>query len=350
MSEELYHFVQGEPQQGISQRFGDVMNPTEGSLRFKLPLANTKEIEAAIQLADKAFVAWAQLSVLKRSRVFFRWLRLLEEHTEELAQLICLEHGKVINDARGEVQRGLECVEFACGIPHLLKGEFSNEVSSSVDMYSMRKPLGVVGCITPFNFPVMVALWMVANALASGNAVLLKPSEKDPSPSIKLAELFIEAGGPPGVFNVLNGDKEAVDGLLQHPLVRAISFVGSTPIARYVYSEAAKAGKRCQAMGGAKNHLVVMPDADMDAVAKALMGAGYGSAGERCMAISVAVAAGTRVAEQISEALMPKLQALKIGPLSRGKLRNGTIGHRSTSPTGLRIPRPSGKRRCPAAG
>ena len=313
MPKELQHFIGGKKVSGRSGRFGDVYDPSTGLVASRAPFASKSEIEAAIADAAAAFPAWAAASPIARARVMFKFKALLEKHADELASLISSEHGKVHADAKGSLTRGIEVVEFACGIPHLLKGEFSPGVSTGVDMHSMRQPLGVVAGITPFNFPAMVPLWMAAPALACGNAFILKPSEKDPSCPLRMAELFLEAGGPPGILNVVLGDKEAVDTLLTDPRIQAVSFVGSTPIARYVYSTASAHGKRVQAMGGAKNHLIVMPDADLDQAADALMGAAYGSAGERCMAISVAVAVGDETADALIGRLKERLQGLKVG-------------------------------------
>ncbi|MFN8579676.1 MAG: aldehyde dehydrogenase family protein, partial [Gemmatimonadaceae bacterium] len=297
------HFFNGQRQTPSTARHGPVFNPSTGLAARRVPLATRGDVEAVIADAQNAFAEWGASSPLRRARVMFKFRDLLDQHMDELAAIISDEHGKVLADAKGEVQRGLEVVEFACGIPHLMKGEFSDGVSKGIDMYSLRQPLGVVAGITPFNFPAMVPMWMFAPALACGNAFVLKPSEKDPSCPVRVAELFVEAGGPPGVFNVVHGDKEAVDTLLTDPRIQAVSFVGSTPIARYVYATAAAHGKRVQSMGGAKNHLVVMPDADMDQVTDALMGAAYGSAGERCMAISVAVAVGESTADDLVQRL-----------------------------------------------
>jgi malonate-semialdehyde dehydrogenase (acetylating)/methylmalonate-semialdehyde dehydrogenase len=313
MPVELKHFIGGKKVSGKSGRFGDVYNPSTGLVAARAPFASKSEVEAAIADAAAAFPAWAAASPIARARVMFKFKALLEAHADEIAALISSEHGKVHADAKGSLIRGNEVVEFACGIPHLLKGEFSPGVSTGVDMYSMRQPLGVVAGITPFNFPAMVPLWMSAVAIACGNTFILKPSEKDPSCPLRMAELFLEAGGPPGVLNVVLGDKEAVDTLLTDPRVQAVSFVGSTPIARYVYSTASAHGKRVQSMGGAKNHMIVMPDADLDQAADALMGAAYGSAGERCMAISVAVTVGDETADALIERLKARLKDLKVG-------------------------------------
>ncbi len=316
---QLTHFVGGEHVAGTSGRFGDVFNPSLGRKSGAAPLASKSEIENAISVAEQAFPAWGATSVLQRSRIMARYVQLLYQHQEELAELVSKEHGKVFEDAMGEVLRGIEVCEFACAAPHAQKGEFSDNVARGIDIYSMRKPLGVVAGITPFNFPAMIPLWMAGMALITGNAVVMKPSEKDPTCPLRLAELFIEAGGPPGVFNIVNGDKEAVDTLLEDPRIKAVSFVGSTPIAKYVYATATANGKRCQAMGGAKNHMLILPDADLDDVANALMGAAYGSAGERCMAISVGVCVGDEVADRLIDKLKPRVEALRIGPsLDRG--------------------------------
>jgi len=309
----LYHYVNGEKITASGGRFGDIFNPSLGVKSAEVPLASKSEVEAAIAVAEQAFPAWAATSVLKRSRVMTKFLHLLYEHQAELAELVSKEHGKVIEDAMGSVLRGIEVVEFACGAPHQQKGEFSDNVANGIDIYSMRKPLGVVAGITPFNFPAMIPLWMAGMAIVTGNTVVMKPSEKDPSCPLRMAELFVEAGGPPGVFNVVNGDKEAVDTLLNDKRVKAVSFVGSTPIAQYVYATATANGKRCQAMGGAKNHMLILPDADLEDVANALMGAAYGSAGERCMAISVGVCVGDEVADKLIDILKPRVEALRIG-------------------------------------
>jgi malonate-semialdehyde dehydrogenase (acetylating)/methylmalonate-semialdehyde dehydrogenase len=308
------HHVDGRPHPGRGARHGPVFNPSTGRVAARVAFADDGDVQDAIASSQRAFAEWSRWSPLRRARVLFRFRELLESHTDDLAALIAGEHGKVVADARGELQRGIEVVEFACGIPHLMKGEFSSGVSTGVDMHSLRQPLGVVAGITPFNFPAMVPLWMLAPAVACGNAFILKPSEKDPSCSVRLAELLVEAGAPPGVLNVLQGDAEAVNGLLAHPAVEAVSFVGSTPVAQHVYATAAAQGKRVQAMGGAKNHLVVLPDADLDQAVDALMGAAYGSAGERCMAVSVAVAVGDATADALRERLAGRVRALRIGP------------------------------------
>ncbi len=310
---QLTHYINGEHVAGSSGRFGDIFNPSKGVKISEVPLASGSEVEAAIAVAAEAFPAWAATSVLQRSRIMARYVQLLYKHQHELATLVSIEHGKVIEDAMGSVLRGIEVAEFACGAPHAQKGEFSDSVARGIDIYSMRKPLGVVAGITPFNFPAMIPLWMTGMALITGNTVILKPSEKDPSCPMRLAELFVEAGAPAGVFNVVNGDREAVDTLLQDERVKAISFVGSTPIAKHVYATASANGKRCQAMGGAKNHMLILPDANLEDVANALMGAAYGSAGERCMAISVGVCVGDDVADRLIEILKPRVEALRIG-------------------------------------
>ena len=310
----ITHWINGRAVAGESGRMGDVYNPATGEVQAHVPFASAGELDACVSAAQAAYPEWAAQPPLRRARVLFRFRELLEQHAEELAGLITSEHGKVLSDARGEMTRGLEVVEFAAGIPHLLKGEFSPQVGSGVDTWSLRQPLGVVAGITPFNFPAMVPLWMFPIALACGNCFVLKPSERDPSASVAIAELLKEAGLPDGVFNVLQGDKEAVDGILDHPGIQAVSFVGSTPIAEYVYKRGSAAGKRVQALGGAKNHMIVMPDADLNQAADALVGAAYGSAGERCMAISVAVAVGSSTADELLEKLKPRIAALTIAP------------------------------------
>ncbi|MCC6472539.1 MAG: CoA-acylating methylmalonate-semialdehyde dehydrogenase [Burkholderiales bacterium] len=314
---DLGHFIGGRQVPGTDPknggRHGNVYNPSSGALSGRAPLASKAQTEHAIADAAAAFPGWANTSPLTRARVMFRFKDLVEKHIDELARIVAGEHGKVISDAKGSIQRGLEVVEFACGIPHLLKGEYSDSVSAGIDVYSMRQPLGVCAGITPFNFPAMVPMWMFPMAIACGNTFVLKPSEKDPSCGLRLAELMMEAGAPPGVLNVVNGDKEAVDTLLGDPRVQAVSFVGSTPIAKYVFATASLNGKRVQSMGGAKNHMIVMPDADLDAAAEALMGAAYGSAGERCMAISVAVPVGEKTSNELMETMKPMVRNLKVG-------------------------------------
>jgi malonate-semialdehyde dehydrogenase (acetylating)/methylmalonate-semialdehyde dehydrogenase len=310
---EIGHFIGGKPAAGISGRTADVFNPASGEITAKVALASIGEVDAAVQAAAAAWPAWATMPPLRRARVMFKFKELLERDRKEFASIITSEHGKVLSDADGELQRGMEVVEFACGIPHLMRGEYTEAVGTGIDAWSIRQPLGVVAGITPFNFPVMVPLWMIPVALACGNCFILKPSEKDPSAALKLAALLKEAGLPDGVFSVVQGDRIAVEALLAHPDIQAVSFVGSTPIAQAIYRGGTAAGKRVQALGGAKNHLVVMPDADLDDAADALMGAAYGSAGERCMAISVAVAVGNS-ADKLIAKLEPRVRALKVGP------------------------------------
>jgi len=310
---EIGHFIGGRAVAGESGRFADVFNPASGEVSGRVALAGAAEVDRAAAAAASAWPAWAATPPLRRARVMFRFKELLERDRRELAAIVTAEHGKVLSDADGEVQRGLEVVEFACGIPHLLKGEYTEAVGTGIDAWSMRQPLGVVAGITPFNFPIMVPLWMIPMALACGNCFILKPSEKDPSASLKIAALLEEAGLPSGVFSVVQGGREAVEAILAHPDIAAVSFVGSTAIAETVYRGGTAHGKRVQALGGAKNHLVVMPDADLDDAADALMGSAYGSAGERCMAVSVAVAVGS-AADRLVEKLEPRVRALKIGP------------------------------------
>ena len=298
---------------GASGRWGDVFNPATGERARRVALASAAEVDQAVRAARAAFPGWAATPPLTRARVMFKFRELLLRDEATLARIITDEHGKVLSDATGELTRGMEVVEFACGIPHLMRGELTEQVGRGIDSFSVRQPVGVCAGITPFNFPAMVPMWMFPVALACGNTFVLKPSERDPSAGFRIAELLLEAGLPPGVFNVVNGDKEAVDALLTHPEVDAISFVGSTPIAEYIYATAATHGKRVQALGGAKNHMVVMPDADLDQATDALMGAAYGSAGERCMAVSVAVAVGG-VGDRLMDKLVPRVRALKIGP------------------------------------
>ncbi|MCF4097983.1 CoA-acylating methylmalonate-semialdehyde dehydrogenase [Maritalea mediterranea] len=302
-----------------------VFNPATGEQSAELPLSSVDEVHAAIEAAKAAAPAWGDTPPLKRARYMFRFNELLNQHADDIAREISKEHGKTHDDALGEVARGIEVVEFACGIPSLLKGDFSRNVGPSVDTVADRKPLGVVAGITPFNFPAMVPLWMYPVAIACGNTFVLKPSERDPSAPMLVWDLFKEAGFPDGVLNVVHGDKQAVDALLDHPDVKAISFVGSTPIAEYVYKRGTDAGKRVQALGGAKNHMIVMPDADMDKAADALMGAGYGSAGERCMAISVAVPIGDKTADALVAKLKPRVEALKVGPASDSDAEMGPL-------------------------
>src|SRR5271168_2958568 len=310
---DIQHYIDGKRVDGTSGRSGDVYNPATGERTGLVAFAGAGEVDAAVHAAAAAFPGWAATPPLSRARVMFKFLELLARDHDALARLISEEHGKVFSDAQGEITRGVEVVEFACGIPHLLKGEFTEQVGRGIDSWSVRQPLGVCAGITPFNFPAMVPMWMFPMALATGNTFILKPSERDPSAGLRIAELLTEAGLPSGVFNVVHGDKAAVDAILHHPGIAAVSFVGSTAIAEYIYSTAAAAGKRVQALGGAKNHMVVMPDADLDQATDALMGAAYGSAGERCMAVSVAVAVGG-VGDRLLDKLVPRVRALKIGP------------------------------------
>jgi len=309
---DITHWIDGQRVGGAAARTAEVFNPATGEVTGLVRLADAATVDAAVQSALRAFPAWAETPPLRRARVMFKFKELLERNHDALAALITREHGKVFDDARGEVVRGIEVVEFACGIPHLLKGEYSEQVSTGIDQFSMRQPLGVCAGITPFNFPCMVPMWMFPIAIASGNAFILKPSERDPSASLLIAELLKQAGLPDGVFSVAQGDKTAVDALLTHPDVSAVSFVGSTPIAEYVHQEGTRRGKRVQALGGAKNHMVVMPDADLDQAVDALIGSAYGSAGERCMAISVCVAVG-RIADELVKRLAARTRDLKIG-------------------------------------
>ena len=309
----LHHWIAGTPTPGTSNRFADVYHPASGRIQSRVPLATEAEVNAAVAAAHAAFPDWSAQPPLRRARVLFRFREIYERRLDEVAALINREHGKVFSDARGEATRGLENIEFATGIPHLLKGELTEQVGSGVDSYSMRQPLGVVAGITPFNFPAMVPLWMFPLALACGNTFVLKPSERDPSSANLLAEMLKEAGLPDGVFNVVHGDKVAVDAILAHPGISAVSFVGSTPIAEYVYRTGTATGKRVQALGGAKNHMIVMPDADLDQAADALVGAAYGSAGERCMAISVAVTVGSATADALIHKLESRIADLRIG-------------------------------------
>ena len=313
MAEELGHFIAGKRVVGKSGRFGDVFNPAVGEVTARVAFADSGEIDAAVKAARDAFPAWAATPPLTRARVMFKYKELLEQNRDKLARMIGSEHGKVLADATGEVTRGIEVVEFVCGIPQLLKGEFTENIGANIDSYGVRQPLGVCAGITPFNFPAMVPMWMFPVAIACGNSFVLKPSERDPSPPLFLAELLAQAGVPPGVFNVVNGDKTAVDAILDHPGIDAVSFVGSTPIAEHVFHRASANNKRVQALGGAKNHMVVMPDADMGQAVDALMGAAYGSAGERCMAVSVAVTVG-KAGDALIEKLTPRVRSLKLGP------------------------------------
>jgi len=308
----IEHFVNGKNFSGDSKRTSKVFNPATGEQSAEVKLASTSDLNISVEVDRKAFVLWSKKPPLQRARVTFKFKDLIEKNFEELTKIIVAEHGKVFDDAKGEITRGLEVVEFACGIPQLLKGEFTENVGTDVDSWSLRQPLGVCAGITPFNFPAMVPMWMFPVSIACGNTFILKPSEKDPSCSIKLAELLSEAGLPEGVFNVVNGDKEAVDAIINNKNISAVSFVGSTPIAKYIYENCAKNEKRVQALGGAKNHAVIMPDCDLDQAVNGLMGAAYGSAGERCMAQSVAVAVGN-IGDKLVENLIKKVEALKVG-------------------------------------
>ncbi len=314
MTIELNHFIGGQHIAGKSGQFADVFTPMTGEISARVPLAGRAELNAAVENAKAAQPAWAALNPQKRSRVMMEFLRLIQRDYTALAELLAAEHGKTIPDARGDIQRGLEVVEFTCGIPHLLKGEYTEGAGPGIDIYSMRQPLGVVAGITPFNFPAMIPMWKFAPAIACGNAFILKPSERTPSVPLRLAELMLEAGLPAGILNVVHGNKDVVDAILEHPDIKAVGFVGSTAIAEYIYSKGCTAGKRVQCFGGAKNHMIIMPDADLDQATDALVGAGYGSAGERCMAISVAVPIGEQTAEALLERLVPRVENLRIGP------------------------------------
>ena len=314
MADVLHHYVGGSRVPGGAAPLGDVTNPATGEVIARVPFASGALVAEAVRTAAEAQSAWAAVTPQNRARVMYRFKVLVEEHMDELAELVSREHGKTLSDARGSVTRGLEVVEFACGISQMLKGEFSADVGTGVDSHAARHPLGVVAGITPFNFPAMVPMWMFPMAIACGNAFVLKPSEKVPSCALRLVELLEEAGAPPGILNVVNGDKVAVDALLENPAIQAVSFVGSTPIAEYVYRTGTACGKRVQALGGAKNHMVVMPDADLEQASDALMGAAFGSAGERCMAVSVAVTVGEAVGDALIERLRPRVESLRIGP------------------------------------
>ena len=314
MLNELTHFIDGKPIKGTSGRFSEVFTPMTGEVSAHVPLASAAEVRAAVKNARAAQPAWAAANPQQRARVLMKFAGLLNRDLNNLADLLAREHGKTVPDAKGEIQRGLDVVEFAIGIPHLMKGEFTDGAGPGISIYSMRQPLGVVAGVTPFNFPAMIPLWKFAPAIACGNAFILKPSERDPSVPLKLAELMLEAGLPAGILNVVNGDKEAVDAILDDPDIKAIGFVGSTPIAEYIYARGCATGKRVQCFGGAKNHMIIMPDADLNQAVDALIGAGYGSAGERCMAISVAVPVGKGTADELMKRLVPRVETLKIGP------------------------------------
>ncbi len=314
MTRELHHFIGGKVVKGQSGRFHEVWRPTTGEVQARAPLASAKEVRAAIESSANVFPEWASTNPQRRARVMFKFKELVEREIDDLARALSSEHGKTLADAKGDVLRGIDVIEFACGIPHLMKGEYTEGAGPGIDVYSMRQPLGVVTGITPFNFPAMIPMWMFGIAIACGNTFVLKPSERDPSVPLRLGELMIEAGAPAGVLNVVIGDKEAVDTLLTDPRIQAVSFVGSTAIAHYIYATAAAHGKRVQAMGGAKNHMIVMPDADIEMAADALIGSGYGSAGERCMANSVAVPVGADTAERLLKSLRPRVESLRVGP------------------------------------
>ncbi len=313
MTREIKHFINGQLISGKSSREANVFDPNTGAVQARVPLADDSEIAAAVTAAEAAFPAWSAMNPQRRARVMFRFKALLEEHMDELAEMLSSEHGKVIADSKGDILRGMEVIEFACGIPHLQKGEFTEGAGPGIDVYSMRQPLGVCVGITPFNFPAMIPMWMFGVAIACGNTFVLKPSEKDPSVPVRLAELFMEAGAPAGVLNVIHGDKQAVDGLIAHPVVKAVSFVGSSDIAQYVSISAAQNGKRVQAMAGAKNHGIIMPDADMDQVVADFLGSAFGSAGERCMALPVAVPVGKDTAEEFISRIVPEIKKLRLG-------------------------------------
>jgi malonate-semialdehyde dehydrogenase (acetylating)/methylmalonate-semialdehyde dehydrogenase len=313
MADQYGHYIAGSVVAGTSGRTGDVFNPSTGEIKARVAFATAQELASAVATAKEAQLEWAQTNPQRRARVMFAFKSLIEADADNLARLLSEEHGKVIADSHGDIQRGLEVIEFACGIPHLLKGEFTEGAGPGIDIYSMRQPLGVVAGITPFNFPAMIPMWMFGPAIACGNAFILKPSEKDPGVPLRLAELMLEAGAPAGILNVINGDKEAVDAILAHPDIQAVSFVGSSDIAQYVYATGTAHGKRVQAMGGAKNHAIILPDADFDQAVKDIVGAAFGSAGERCMALPVAVAVGDGTAEQLIERLLPEMAALKVG-------------------------------------
>lgn len=315
---EIHHWIDGQEYRGTSGRFSDVFNPATGEVQARLSLATKAELDHAVERAAQAQVKWGATNPQRRARVMMEFVRLINRDMDKMAEVLSSEHGKTLLDAKGDIQRGLEVIEFCIGAPHLLKGEFTDSAGPGIDMYSMRQPLGVVAGITPFNFPAMIPLWKMGPALAAGNAMILKPSERDPSVPLMLAQLLQEAGLPDGVLQVVNGDKDSVDAILDNPVIQAVGFVGSTPIAQYIYERAAATGKRAQCFGGAKNHMIIMPDADMDQAADALVGAGYGAAGERCMAISVAVPVGEATADALIERLIPRIEKLKVGPYTAG--------------------------------
>jgi malonate-semialdehyde dehydrogenase (acetylating) / methylmalonate-semialdehyde dehydrogenase len=319
------HFIGGRRVKGTSGRSGEVYQPMTGEVRGKVALAAKAEVGLAVDSARAAQPAWAATNPQRRARVLMRFLELAQRDYAKLAECLAREHGKTIADAKGDLQRGLEVVEFSFGVPHLMKGEYTEGAGPGIDLYSLRQPLGILAGITPFNFPAMIPLWQCAPAIACGNAFILKPSERDPGVPIMLAELMLEAGLPPGILNVVNGDKEAVDAILDHPDIAGVGFVGSTPVAQYIYARGTAQGKRMQCFGGAKNHMIVMPDADMDQAVDALIGAGYGSAGERCMAVSVAVPVGKATAEELVERLIPRVESLKIGPSTSAEAEMGPL-------------------------
>ena len=322
---DIRHFIDGASFEGASGRFGDVFNPNTGEVQARVQLATEGEVDKAVQAAQNAFDAWSSTNPQRRARVMFEFKRLVEANMDDLAEMLSSEHGKVIADSKGDIQRGLEVIEFSCGIPHALKGEYTWGAGPGIDVYSMRQPLGVVAGITPFNFPAMIPMWMFGVAIAVGNTFILKPSERDPSVPVRLGELMMEAGAPAGVLNVVHGDKTAVDAILTHPLVHAVSFVGSSDIAHYVYQTGAANHKRVQAMGGAKNHGIVLPDADMDQVIKDLTGAAFGSAGERCMALPVVVPVGQKTADDLRERLVAEIPKLRIGVSTDAEAHYGPV-------------------------
>ena len=322
---DINHFINGASATGASGRFSDVWDPNTGAVQARVQLATEAEVDRAVQAAQTAFAGWSAVNPQRRARVMFEFKRLVERDMNQLAEMLSSEHGKVIADAKGDIQRGLEVIEFCCGIPHALKGEYTLGAGPGIDVYSMRVPLGVCAGITPFNFPAMIPMWMFGTAIAAGNTFILKPSERDPSVPVRLAELMMEAGAPEGVLNVVHGDKVAVDAVLRHPLIRAISFVGSSDIAHYVYSTGTEHGKRVQAFGGAKNHGIVLPDADMDQTVKDLVGAAYGSAGERCMALPVVVPVGQRTADELRERIVGEIETLKVGVSTDPEAQYGPV-------------------------
>jgi malonate-semialdehyde dehydrogenase (acetylating)/methylmalonate-semialdehyde dehydrogenase len=322
---DVQHYIDGKSFAGQSGRFGDIFNPNTGAVQARVQLATVDELDLAVQSAARAQIGWAATNPQRRARVMFDFKRLVEANMQALAELLSSEHGKVVADSKGDIQRGLEVIEFSCGIPHALKGEYTEGAGPGIDVYSMRQPLGVVAGITPFNFPGMIPMWMFGVAIATGNAFILKPSERDPSVPVRLAELMMEAGAPEGVLNVIHGDKVAVDAILDHPLIKAVSFVGSSDIANYVYARGAQNGKRVQAMGGAKNHGIIMPDADMDQTVKDLAGAAFGSAGERCMALPVVVPVGKKTADELRERMIAEMETMKVGVSSDASAQYGPV-------------------------